>query len=115
MGFRPGKFWLVILNFFLLNLLTNFFFLFLARDDVGESWKYSLRPCTESVFNALFHEFRDTLAPVLLNLIIQNNQLVINPQDMDAILRKDAIYNAVGLAAFDLYDEVRKSKNFEKF
>lgn len=26
---------------------------------------------------------------------------------MDAILRKDAIYNAVALAAFDLYDEVR--------
>ena len=57
----------------------------------------------------MFHEYRDTLAPVLLGLIIQNNQLVANPQDMDAILRKDAIYNAVGLAAFDLYDEVRST------
>jgi hypothetical protein len=31
----------------------------------------------------------------------------VAPNDLAAILHKDAIYNAVGLAAFDLYDEVK--------
>lgn len=31
----------------------------------------------------------------------------INPNDLPSILRKDAIYNAVGLTATDLFDEVR--------
>jgi hypothetical protein len=64
-----------------------------------------LQPCTESLFLALFHEFRATLSPVLLEMIHSNHALV-SPSDLNAILRKDAVYNAVGLAAFDLYDEV---------
>ena len=64
-----------------------------------------LQPCTESLFLALFHEFRVTLSPVLLEMI-QSNHALVSPSDLNAILRKDAVYNAVGLAAFDLYDEV---------
>lgn len=30
----------------------------------------------------------------------------ISPDDLPGILKKDAVYNAVGLAAFDLYDDV---------
>ena len=30
----------------------------------------------------------------------------VSPQDLRALLHKDAVYNAVGLAAFDLYDEI---------
>ena len=30
----------------------------------------------------------------------------VNSQDLRALLNKDAVYNAVGLAAFDLYDEI---------
>lgn len=63
------------------------------------------QPCTESLFLALFHEFRVTLSPVLLEMI-QSNHALVSPSDLNAILRKDAVYNAVGLAAFDLYDEV---------
>ncbi|GLH14983.1 Importin-11 [Gryllus bimaculatus] len=81
-----------------------------ATDEGGESWKYSLRPCTESLFLALFHEFRVTLVPVLLEMI-QNNHALVPPEDLNAILRKDAVYNAVGLAAFDLYHEV----NFDQW
>jgi hypothetical protein len=39
--------------------------------------------------------------------MIQSNHALVPPSDLNAILRKDAVYNAVGLAAFDLYDEVR--------
>lgn len=59
----------------------------------------------ESVFVTLFHEYRDTLAPILLEMIRETNCMV-SPEDMAGILRKDAVYNAVGLAAYDMYDEV---------
>lgn len=76
-----------------------------ATDEGGESWKYSLRPCTETLFLSVFHEFRTILSPVLLEMIRDNHQLV-EPSDLPGILRKDAVYNAVGLAAYDLYDDV---------
>ncbi|XP_011865006.1 PREDICTED: importin-11 [Vollenhovia emeryi] len=81
-----------------------------AIDDGGESWKYSLRPCTESLFLAIFHHFRDVLASVLVDLMRQHHQPV-DPNNLHAILVKDAVYRAVGLAAFDLYDEV----NFDQW
>lgn len=54
----------------------------------------------------LFHEFRNILAPELVRLLASLQQQPIAPNDLPAILKKDAIYNAVGLAAFDLYDDV---------
>ncbi|KAM3965537.1 importin beta11 isoform 2-T2 [Aphomia sociella] len=76
-----------------------------ATDEAGESWKYSLRPCTEALFNELF-QFRNVLAPELVRLLASLQQRQISPDDLPAILKKDAIYNAVRLAAFDLYDDV---------
>ncbi|KAG8187533.1 hypothetical protein JTE90_008420 [Oedothorax gibbosus] len=75
-----------------------------ASEESGESWKFSLRPCTEVFFLTLFHDFRSSLTPLLVEMTknVQNN----GTRDFMDILRKDAIYNAVGLAAFDLYDEV---------
>lgn len=67
---------------------------------------FLFQPCTENLFFVLFHEFRVTLSPVLLEMI-QSNHALVSPSDLNAILRKDAVYNAAGLAAFDLYDEVR--------
>ncbi|XP_043468445.1 importin-11 [Leptopilina heterotoma] len=79
-------------------------------DDGGESWKYSLRPCTESLFMTIFNQFTEVLSAVLVDLMQRHHQLV-DPNDFHAILMKDAVYNAVGLAAFDLYDEV----NFDQW
>ena len=31
---------------------------------------------------------------------------LIPPNDMNRIIKKDALYNAIGLAAFELFDEV---------
>ena len=75
-------------------------------DDGGDAWKYTYRPCCESLFLALFHENRDELAPILISYLKQcdvNNSAV---PDLQTILHKDAIYNAVGLAAFDLFDDI---------
>lgn len=59
----------------------------------------------DTVFVTIFHEYREILIPVILELVADTNVLV-PPEDMQGILRKDAVYNAVGLCAFDLYDEV---------
>ena len=37
---------------------------------------------------------------------MQRHHQPVDPNDLRAILLKDAVYNAVGLAAFNLYDEV---------
>lgn len=39
---------------------------------------------------------------------MSETNILVSPDDMQGILKKDAIYNAVGLCAFDLYDEVSK-------
>ncbi|XP_075209818.1 importin-11-like [Lycorma delicatula] len=81
-----------------------------VTNEGGESWKYNLRPCTETLFLALFHEHRETLCPVLVDLI-RHNHVPVSPDDLPGILAKDAIYNAIGLAPFELYDEI----NFDEW
>nr|CAI5838056.1 unnamed protein product [Callosobruchus analis] len=76
-----------------------------SNDETGDSWKYSLRPSIDTVFVTVFHEYRKTVTPVILDLLSTANGLV-SPDDITGILKKDAIYNAVGLCAFDLYEEV---------
>ncbi|XP_066152603.1 importin-11 [Euwallacea fornicatus] len=76
-----------------------------SNDDCGDSWKYRLRPSMDTVFVSIFHEFKDILTPVILEMISTTNVMVA-PEDMQQILKKDAIYNAVTLCTFDLFDEV---------
>ncbi|CAH1959457.1 unnamed protein product [Acanthoscelides obtectus] len=76
-----------------------------SSDETGDSWKYSLRPSIDTVFVTIFHEYRKIVTPVILDLMQTCNTLV-SPGDITGILKKDAIYNAVGLCAFDLYEEV---------
>ena len=80
-------------------------FFFSVCEDGGDSWKYSYRPCCEALFLTLFHENRVVLAPMLVSLVKESSGPV-SPQDLRALLHKDAVYNAVGLAAFDLYDDI---------
>nr|KAG5694124.1 hypothetical protein BaRGS_005879 [Batillaria attramentaria] len=76
-----------------------------CQEGGGDSYRYSLRPCTETLFLTIFKEFRLSLTPILLQLV-QANQGPCDPDDLPAVLKKDAVYNAVGLASFDLFDEI---------
>ncbi|CAG5125621.1 unnamed protein product, partial [Candidula unifasciata] len=76
-----------------------------CQEEGGDSYKYSLRPCTETLFLTIFKTFRLSLTPVLLEMV-QAVQGPCDPEDLAAVLRKDAAYNAVGLASFDLFDEI---------
>ncbi|XP_063996081.1 importin-11 [Pogoniulus pusillus] len=78
---------------------------FTVEETGGDSWKYSLRPCTEVLFIDIFHEYNQTLTPVLLEML-HNLQGPTNMEDTNAVLIKDAVYNAVGLAAYELFDSV---------
>uniref|UniRef100_A0A667X8W3 Importin-11 n=1 Tax=Myripristis murdjan TaxID=586833 RepID=A0A667X8W3_9TELE len=78
---------------------------FAVEETGGDSWKYSLRPCTEVLFLDIFHNYSQTLTPVLLEMV-QNLQGPTSVEDPVQLLMKDAVYNAVGLAAYELFDNV---------
>uniref|UniRef100_A0A0P4WDI7 Importin N-terminal domain-containing protein n=1 Tax=Scylla olivacea TaxID=85551 RepID=A0A0P4WDI7_SCYOL len=87
---------------------------FCMEVEGGESWKYSLRPCTEALFVALFHEYRSALTAVLMEMV-QSSHNPVDPSDFMGILQKDAVYNAVGLAAFELFDDIDFDQWFTTF
>ena len=49
----------------------------------------SFQPCTENLYLTLFREFRETLIPVVVNLV-QGMQGDCNPDDINSLLQKDA-------------------------
>lgn len=75
-------------------------------DEGGDSWKFSLRPCAEVLFLTLFKEFRESLIPVLLEMVQEVQSSPSNPDDLAMVAKKDAVYCAVGLASFDLFDDI---------
>ncbi|KAM6364377.1 importin-11-like [Pluvialis apricaria] len=62
-------------------------------------------PCTEVLFIEIFHEYNQTLTPVLLEMV-HSLQGSTNMEDTTTILIKYAVYNAVGLAAYELFESV---------
>nr|XP_033786299.1 importin-11 isoform X1 [Geotrypetes seraphini] len=86
---------------------------FTVEEAGGDSWKYSLRPCTEVLFMDIFHEYSQTLIPVLLEMV-HSMQGPTNVEDTNALLIKDTVYNAVGLAAYELFDNVDFDEWFKK-
>ncbi|XP_075445953.1 importin-11 isoform X1 [Ascaphus truei] len=78
---------------------------FAVEESGGDSWKYSLRPCSEVLFIDIFHEYNQALTPVLLDMV-HSLQGPTNVEDTSALLIKDTVYNAVGLAAYELFDSV---------
>ncbi|CAG0916642.1 unnamed protein product [Notodromas monacha] len=76
-----------------------------ARDDAGETSKYSLRASVECLFTALMHEYTEIVGNTVIELY-SNPALMIpaDPNDFWAVLTADAVYRAVGLAAFHLFD-----------
>ncbi|KAJ7365738.1 Importin-11 [Desmophyllum pertusum] len=76
-----------------------------VSEEAGESWRYNLRACTEVLYLSLLSEFRSTVTPVVTEMIklVQGSP---PSDDMTVLLQKDAVYNACGLASYDLFDEI---------
>uniref|UniRef100_UPI00398E986B importin-11 isoform X2 n=1 Tax=Pristiophorus japonicus TaxID=55135 RepID=UPI00398E986B len=78
---------------------------FAVEEAGGDSYKYSLRPCTEVLFLDIFHEYSQILTPALLEMV-QNLHGPTNVENTVGLVIKDAVYNAIGLAAYELFDNV---------
>ncbi|GAA5826975.1 hypothetical protein JCM11251_002187 [Rhodosporidiobolus azoricus] len=68
------------------------------NEEEMERWEFELRPCAEFVLKALLSAFREELGPNMAALLQQVSQ----PQDMDGLLLKEAVYTAVGRSPGDL-------------
>lgn len=78
-----------------------------ALDEGGESWKYALRPCTETFFLSLYNQFRQILTSEVLKYIHKAQLTTLqSDSDLKDVLIKDAIYNVAGLSAYHLFDEI---------
>lgn len=97
-------------------MMFRFSFIFIISGQIFRGQKtstfifhiLSFQPSIETVFVTVFHEYKQILIPVILEMVSEANGIV-SPENMQAILKKDAIYNAVGLCAFDMYDEVSQT------
>uniref|UniRef100_A0A8D0CQ41 Importin-11 n=1 Tax=Sander lucioperca TaxID=283035 RepID=A0A8D0CQ41_SANLU len=72
-------------------------------ESFGNGTSPDTQPCTEVLFLDIFHNYNQTLIPVLLDMVqnLQGQDTV----DANILLHSD-IYNAVGLAAYELFDNV---------
>lgn len=78
-----------------------------VTDEGGDSWKYSLRSCTEALFMALFQKYHPIMTKQLA-IYVQKSQAIQLTTSSGArdILIKESIYNAVGLTAYHLFDDL---------
>lgn len=86
-----------------------------VTDEGGDSWKYSLRSCTEAFFMALFQKYHQTLCKQLVTYVQKSQSIQLTETSIiQDILIKESIYNAVGLTAFSLFDDVDFDDWFSK-
>lgn len=80
---------------------------FYADDETGDSCLYTLKPCAESFYLAMFNRFRpQMIAEVVKQTQVAQQAPLTAESSLKEILFKDAIYNAVGLSAFNLFDDI---------
>lgn len=78
-----------------------------VTDEGGDSWKYSLRSCTEAFYLALFQKYNQILCQQLVGYAQKSQSIQLTQaSEVQDIIIKESIYNAVGLTAFHLFDDV---------
>ncbi|XP_055641896.1 importin-11 isoform X2 [Toxorhynchites rutilus septentrionalis] len=81
-------------------------------DEGGDSWKYNLRSCTEAFYMILFQKYSPMLIVELQKFISKSQSITLTESsNISDLLIKDSIYNATGLAVFNLFDEI----NFDEW
>lgn len=75
-------------------------------------WKDKLRPCAESLYLILFEKYREILAPLVVQILKQASEDCppagpgVEIEITEKLLLKEAAYNAVGVANYDLYHSI---------
>ncbi|KAH8297117.1 hypothetical protein KR044_005091, partial [Drosophila immigrans] len=76
-------------------------------DGGGDAWKYELRPCVETLYFTCFTQHSTVMINEVLKFVRRAQQLQLTEaSELKAILLKDAIYNAVGQAAFHFFNKL---------
>ena len=86
-----------------------------VNTEAGESHKFLLRPCMETLYVGLFYGFKQHMVAFALQLVKQTTG--VNLSDLTAagsggasggedVLKVCAIFKAVGLAAYELFEEI---------
>ena len=73
--------------------------------EAGESHKFLLGPCMESLFVSLFYEYKPIIIPRILQSINYVDKFQI-PNSMEELLKFCAVLKAVGLSSYELYDDL---------
>ncbi|XP_023294362.2 importin-11 [Lucilia cuprina] len=80
---------------------------FAQDDNGGDTWKYALRPCVETLFAACFASYQTQMSAEVVKYIQKAQQIQLTASsDLKDILLKDAIYNAAGQASLHLFNEL---------
>ncbi|KAK2150064.1 hypothetical protein LSH36_425g01002 [Paralvinella palmiformis] len=84
-----------------------------VSEEGGDSWKFSLRPCIENLYLTIVKEFREICTVIIVELLKQQQLVETDPNNLSDLLKKDAVYNAVGQASFDLFDDIDFDRWFQ--
>ena len=85
-------------------------------EEKQEVWKYDVRPCSEVLLLSLVHNFQKILVPVLVSMVSEVQNVILPKIDHSKVdfgaeidqncLIADAVLNAIGLASYELAEEV---------
>lgn len=74
-----------------------------ANDEVNQNYEYQVRQCAENFFQDLMNNFKDLLAPYVLNKV-QNEVVSYNEASVQNILIKDSIFTIFQLSANSIHE-----------
>lgn len=76
-----------------------------ANDEVNQNYEYQVRQCAENFFQDLMNNFKDLLAPYVLNKV-QNEVVSYNEASVQNILIKDSIFTIFQLSANSIFEVI---------
>lgn len=78
-----------------------------VNEECGDSWKYTLCGSAEAIFMMFCKCYTPEVTKCLEGSVYQAQKIppTVSPT-LEMLLFKDAVYNAIGLASFKLFDEI---------
>nr|XP_002125631.1 importin-11-like [Ciona intestinalis] len=79
-----------------------------CSEEIGEIWKYNLRPSAEVLFLTILHCDPDKVIPMIMSALQSVNDKIKQESaescDVTTLMQNDAVFSAVGLSANELFD-----------
>ncbi|KAJ3409281.1 Importin-11 [Chytridiales sp. JEL 0842] len=74
-----------------------------VADEETDLWEYNIRMSAQKLYMDLIDQHTSTLCPLIMRMVSQVSQ---GHETQEGIMLKDAVYSAVQLGAYQLYDHV---------